>query len=59
MRPHLNTKSWAWWHLSSRLEQKCKQDCNPGWPRQKVRSHLQNNWSKKGWRCGSGGRAPA
>jgi hypothetical protein len=51
----MGKKIWAWWCMPVILTVvgSVKQDCGPGQSRQKVGPFLQNNQSKKGWRCGS------
>jgi hypothetical protein len=45
-------------HLTTVRSRK-QENRGPGQPGQKVRTYLQNNQSKKSWRHGSSGRAPA
>jgi hypothetical protein len=55
-------KSWAWWHMPviPVMARSLKwEDLSLVQSGQKVSPYLQNNQSKKGWRCGSRGRAPA
>jgi hypothetical protein len=61
-KPHLNRKSWVWWHAPVTLATagSVKYEAHsPGWPGQKVRPYLKNNQRKKGWRHGSNPRTTA
>jgi hypothetical protein len=62
VRPHFSRKkNWAWWFTSvipATAGSINKRSSDPGLPGQKAKPYLQNNWSKKGKRNDSSGRAP-